>query len=72
MRFQNGKQDVQFILSWFSQAFSRPSFKLFLCCKQTRVGKIPAGDGLVAVIALISILYFIDIKRGYSSKPATP
>ncbi len=29
MRFQNSKQDVQFILSWFSDAFSRPSFKLF-------------------------------------------
>jgi SRSO17 transposase len=29
MRFQNAKQDVQFILSWFSEAFSRPSFKLF-------------------------------------------
>jgi SRSO17 transposase len=29
MRFQNAKQDVQFILSWFSEAFSRPSFQLF-------------------------------------------
>jgi len=29
MRFQNAKQDVQFIISWFSEAFSRPSFKLF-------------------------------------------
>ena len=29
MRFKNAKQDVQFILSWFSEAFSRPSFKLF-------------------------------------------
>jgi SRSO17 transposase len=29
MRFQNAKQDVQFILSWFQEAFSSPSFKLF-------------------------------------------
>ena len=29
MRMQNAKQDVQFILSWFSGAFSSPSFKLF-------------------------------------------
>lgn len=29
MRFQNAKSDVCFILSWFSGAFSRPSFKLF-------------------------------------------
>jgi hypothetical protein len=25
MRFQNAKQDVQFILSWFSEVLSRPS-----------------------------------------------
>jgi SRSO17 transposase len=29
MRFPNAKQDVQFILSWFQEAFSSPSFKLF-------------------------------------------
>jgi SRSO17 transposase len=29
MRFENAKSDVCFILSWFSGAFSRPSFKLF-------------------------------------------
>jgi SRSO17 transposase len=29
MRFPNAKQDVQFILSWFEEAFSSPSFKLF-------------------------------------------
>ena len=29
MRFTNAKQDVQFILSWFQEAFSSPSFKLF-------------------------------------------
>jgi hypothetical protein len=29
MRFQNGKQDLQCVLSWFSESFSRPSFKLF-------------------------------------------
>jgi len=29
MRIQNAKNDVWFILSWFSDAFSRPSFKLF-------------------------------------------
>ena len=29
MRFQNGKKDLQAILSWFSESFSRPSFKLF-------------------------------------------
>ncbi len=29
MRFQNAKDDVCFILSWFSGGFSRPSFKLF-------------------------------------------
>jgi hypothetical protein len=29
MRFKNAKQDIQDILSWFSEAFSRPSFKLF-------------------------------------------
>jgi len=28
MRFQNAKQDVQFILSWFEEAFSSPSFIL--------------------------------------------
>jgi len=29
MRFENGKKDLQSILSWFSESFSRPSFKLF-------------------------------------------
>ena len=29
MRFQNGKKDLQSILSWFSESFSRPSFKVF-------------------------------------------
>lgn len=29
MRFRNAKQDVLFILSWFQEAFSSPSFKLF-------------------------------------------
>ena len=29
MRFPNAKQDVLFILSWFREAFSSPSFKLF-------------------------------------------
>jgi SRSO17 transposase len=29
MQFPNAKQDVQFILSWFEEAFSSPSFKLF-------------------------------------------
>jgi hypothetical protein len=29
MRIQDAKDDVCFILSWFSEAFSRPSFKLF-------------------------------------------
>ena len=29
MQFRNAKQDVRFILSWFQEAFSSPSFKLF-------------------------------------------
>ena len=29
MELPNAKQDIRFILSWFSEAFSRPSFKLF-------------------------------------------
>ncbi len=29
MKLQNVKVDAQFILSWFSNAFSRPSFKIF-------------------------------------------
>jgi hypothetical protein len=29
MRFENGKKDLQSILSWFSESFSRPSFKVF-------------------------------------------
>ena len=29
MRLQNAKTDLRFILSWFSDAFSRPSFKIF-------------------------------------------
>ena len=29
MRFKNAKQDIQDILSWFSEVFSRPSFKFF-------------------------------------------
>ena len=29
MRFHNGKKDLQSILSWFSDSFSRPSFKVF-------------------------------------------
>ena len=29
MRFQNAKDDICCILSWFSEAFSRPSFKVF-------------------------------------------
>jgi len=29
VRFKNAKQDIQDILSWFSEAFSSPSFKFF-------------------------------------------
>ena len=29
MRFRNAQKDVRFILSWFQEAFSSPSFKLF-------------------------------------------
>jgi hypothetical protein len=29
MELQNAKQDLQFILSFFLEAFSRPSFKIF-------------------------------------------
>ncbi len=29
MRLQNGKKDLQSVLSWFSDSFSRPSFKVF-------------------------------------------
>lgn len=29
MRFRNAQQDVRFILSWFQEAFSSPSFKFF-------------------------------------------
>jgi hypothetical protein len=29
MRLQNAKEDIQFILSFFSEIFSRPSFKIF-------------------------------------------
>ncbi|HMK51879.1 MAG TPA: transposase [Thermodesulfobacteriota bacterium] len=29
MEFRNAKEDIQFILSFFSEAFSRPSFKIF-------------------------------------------
>ncbi len=29
MELRNAKQDIRFILSWFSDAFSRPSFKIF-------------------------------------------
>ena len=29
MEFKNAKEDIQFILSFFSEAFSRPSFKIF-------------------------------------------
>src|SRR5574342_349739 len=29
MRLQNAKTDLQSILSWFSDVFSRPSFKIF-------------------------------------------
>jgi len=29
MRMPNAKQDVLFILSWFREAFSSPSFKIF-------------------------------------------
>ncbi len=29
MRFPTARQDVQVILSWFGDAFSRPSFKIF-------------------------------------------
>jgi hypothetical protein len=29
MRFRNAKQEIQLILSWFQEAFSSPSFKLF-------------------------------------------
>ena len=29
MRLQNGKKDLQSTLSWFSESFSRPSFKVF-------------------------------------------
>jgi hypothetical protein len=31
MRFKNAKADLQTILSWFSNSFSRPSFKVFSC-----------------------------------------
>ena len=29
MRCQNAKEDIRLVLSWFSEAFSRPSFKIF-------------------------------------------
>jgi hypothetical protein len=29
MRISNAKQDIRDILSWFSESFSRPSFKMF-------------------------------------------
>jgi hypothetical protein len=29
MPMKDSKNDVQYILSWFSNAFSRPSFKIF-------------------------------------------
>jgi len=29
MRFQNAKEDIRLVLSWFSESFSRPSFKIF-------------------------------------------
>ena len=29
MRFQNAKEDIRLVFSWFSDAFSRPSFKIF-------------------------------------------
>ena len=31
MRFKNAKADLQTTLSWFSDSFSRPSFKIFSC-----------------------------------------
>jgi hypothetical protein len=31
MRIENARQEIQYILSFFSESFSRPSFKFFSC-----------------------------------------
>lgn len=40
MGFKNAKQDIQDILSWFNDAFSRPSFKLF---SSFIISRVPPG-----------------------------
>ena len=49
MRFQNAKADLQFILSWFSDSFSRPSFKLFssFLIGFIQLGKEPHSSSMV-------------------------
>ena len=49
MRIPNAKQDVQNILSWFSESFSRPSFKMFssFILSFIQLGKEPHTSSMV-------------------------
>ena len=53
MRFPNAKNDILFILSWFSEAFSRPSCKLFsaFIVSFIQLGKEAHTSSLVRVLS---------------------
>jgi len=57
MRLQNGRQDVGFILSWFSEAFSRPSFRIFssFVVGFIQLGKEPHSSSMVQSVSRSSI-----------------
>jgi hypothetical protein len=63
MGFKNAKADLQFILSWFSESFSRPSFKIFssFIIGFTQLGKE------VHTSSMVQSLSFSFLRRSLSS-----
>ena len=57
MWLQNAKQDIPLILSWFSEAFSRPSFRIFssFVVGFIQLGKEPHSSSMVQSVAQLSV-----------------
>ncbi len=63
MRIQNAKQDIQEILSWFSECFSRISFKIF---SSFIIGFIQLGKE-AHTSSMVQSLSFSFLHRSLSS-----
>jgi hypothetical protein len=63
MELRNAKQDLRFILSWFSESFSRPSFKLF---SSFIIGFIQLGKE-AHTSSMVQSLSFSFLHRSLSS-----